>query len=47
MSTMAQSPPRQSVYVSGEFSEPMSAQHNFSNNFDLEDPESATLAYQR
>lgn len=38
---------RQQVYVSDEFSEPMSAQHNFANNFDLNDPEQAMNAYQR
>jgi hypothetical protein len=25
----------------------MSAQHNFANSFDLNDPEAATLAYQK
>ena len=39
---------RQSVYVSGDgFSEPMSAQHNFANNFDLDNPERAMTDYQR
>ncbi|KAH9875931.1 hypothetical protein IAQ61_003396, partial [Plenodomus lingam] len=38
---------RQQVYVSDDFSEPMSAQHNFANNFDLNDPESAMTAYQK
>jgi hypothetical protein len=38
---------RQQVYVQGEFSEPMSAQHNFANNFNLDDPESAMSAYQK
>ena len=38
---------RQQVYISGEFSEPMSAQHNFANNFDLNDPDAAMSAYQR
>ncbi|KAJ5022199.1 hypothetical protein PSV08DRAFT_37625, partial [Bipolaris maydis] len=38
---------RQSVYVSEGFSEPMSAQHNFANNFDLNDPERAMSEYQR
>ncbi|KAJ4401053.1 hypothetical protein N0V91_008194 [Didymella pomorum] len=35
------------VYVSDNFSEPMSAQHNFVNNFDLDHPEDAMSAYQR
>jgi hypothetical protein len=43
--TMSQS--RQQVYVQGDFSEPMSAQHNFVNNFNLDDPESAMSAYQK
>ncbi|KAH7413762.1 hypothetical protein DE146DRAFT_783540 [Phaeosphaeria sp. MPI-PUGE-AT-0046c] len=38
---------RQQVYVSDGFSEPMSAQHNFANNFNLDDPEAAMSAYQR
>jgi hypothetical protein len=45
MSAMTQQ--RQQVYVSGDFSEPMSAQHNFANNFDLDNPEAAMSAYQR
>jgi hypothetical protein len=45
MSAMTQQ--RQQVYVSGEFSEPMSAQHNFANSFDLENPDAAMSAYQR
>jgi hypothetical protein len=45
MSAMTES--RQSVYVSDGFSEPMSAQHNFVNNFDLEDPDRAMSEYQR
>jgi hypothetical protein len=45
MSAMTES--RQSVYVSDDFSEPMSAQHNFANNFDLEDPDRAMSEYQR
>ena len=46
MSAMTES--RQQVYVSGDgFSEPMSAQHNFANNFDLNDPERAMSDYQR
>ncbi|KAJ4988596.1 hypothetical protein SVAN01_05887 [Stagonosporopsis vannaccii] len=36
-----------SVYVTENFSEPMSAQHNFVNNFDLDHPEQAMSAYQR
>lgn len=36
-----------SVYVTDDFSEPMSAQHNFVNNFDLDHPEEAMSAYQR
>lgn len=35
------------VYVTDDFSEPMTAQHNFVNNFDLEKPEDAMSAYQR
>jgi hypothetical protein len=35
------------VYVTDNFSEPMSAQHNFVNNFDLDHPEDAMSAYQR
>ena len=45
MSAMTAS--RQSVYVSEGFSEPMSAQHNFANNFDLKNPEAAMTAYQK
>lgn len=36
-----------SVYVTENYSEPMSAQHNFVNNFDLDHPEQAMSAYQR
>jgi hypothetical protein len=36
-----------SVYVTDNFSEPMTAQHNFVNNFDLDHPEDAMSAYQR
>ena len=36
-----------SVYVTDNFSEPMAAQHNFVNNFDLDHPEEAMSAYQR
>jgi arginine/lysine/ornithine decarboxylase len=45
MSSMTQT--RQQVYVSDGFSEPMSAQHNFANNFDLDNPDAAMSAYQR
>ncbi|KAG9193251.1 hypothetical protein G6011_03286 [Alternaria panax] len=46
MSAMTES--RQPVYVSGDgFSEPMSAQHNFASNFDLNDPDRAMSEYQR
>lgn len=45
MSAMTASP--QSVYVSEGFSEPMSAQHNFANNFDLKNPEVAMTEYQK
>jgi hypothetical protein len=44
---MAATQTRQQVYISEGFSEPMSAQHNFANNFDLDNPEDATAAYQR
>ncbi|KAF2113549.1 hypothetical protein BDV96DRAFT_523077 [Lophiotrema nucula] len=36
-----------SVFVSGEFSEPMSAQHNFTNQFDLDNPDQAMSVYAR
>ncbi|KAL5114744.1 hypothetical protein ACEQ8H_007361 [Pleosporales sp. CAS-2024a] len=45
MPAMAQQ--RQQVYVSDGFSEPMSAQHNFANHFDLDNPDAAMSAYQR
>ncbi|KAF2657123.1 hypothetical protein K491DRAFT_595659 [Lophiostoma macrostomum CBS 122681] len=35
------------VYVSGEFSEPMSARHNFTNQFDLDNPQMAMSSYAR
>ena len=35
------------VFVSGNFSEPMSAQHNFANQFDLDNPQMATSSYAR
>ncbi|KAJ8114726.1 hypothetical protein OPT61_g3451 [Boeremia exigua] len=40
-------PSTSSVYVTENYSEPMSAQHNFVNNFDLDHPEEAMSAYQR
>jgi hypothetical protein len=45
MSAMTQQ--RQQVYVSEGFSEPMSAQHNFANHFDLDNPDEAMSAYQK
>ena len=39
--------PAASVYVTDDYSEPMTAQHNFANNFDLDHPEMAMTAYQR
>ncbi|KAH5155726.1 hypothetical protein HBH69_103480 [Parastagonospora nodorum] len=39
--------PTYHLYVSDGFSEPMSAQHNFANNFDLDNPDAAMSAYQR
>lgn len=44
---LAMSSPRQSIYVNGDFSEPMSAQYNFANQFDLENPEQARMSYQK
>jgi len=44
---MASTQTRQQVYITEGFSEPMSAQHNFANNFNLDNPEEATAAYQR
>ncbi|KAF1363568.1 hypothetical protein EJ07DRAFT_173441 [Lizonia empirigonia] len=38
---------RASVYVTDNISEPMSAQHDFVNNFDLDHPRDAMSAYQR
>ncbi|KAF2021403.1 hypothetical protein BU24DRAFT_457385 [Aaosphaeria arxii CBS 175.79] len=35
------------VYVSGGISEPMSAQHNFTEQYDLENPEKAMSSYAR
>ncbi|GAB7364252.1 hypothetical protein MBLNU230_g4800t1 [Neophaeotheca triangularis] len=37
----------QGVYVTENFSEPMSAQHNFANQFDLNKPEAAMGEYQK
>jgi hypothetical protein len=45
MSSMTQQ--RQQVYVSDNFSEPMSAQHNFANSYDLDNPDAAMSAYQK
>jgi hypothetical protein len=45
MSSMTQQ--RQQVYVSDDFSEPMSAQHNFANSYDLDNPDAAMSAYQK
>ncbi|KAF2754020.1 hypothetical protein EJ05DRAFT_480027 [Pseudovirgaria hyperparasitica] len=36
-----------SVYVNGSFSEPMTAQHNFNNQYDLSDPHTAMSRYSR
>ena len=41
---MSQSP---GVYVHGDFSEPMSAQHNFTEQFNLEQPHQAMSVYAR
>ncbi|KAI9658607.1 MAG: hypothetical protein M1821_002167 [Bathelium mastoideum] len=35
------------VYVRENFSEPMSAQHNFANQYDLDDPVRAMSSYAR
>ncbi|KAI9698114.1 MAG: hypothetical protein M1820_007622 [Bogoriella megaspora] len=35
------------VYVQGEFSEPMTAQHNFAEQFDLDNPIQAMSSYSR
>lgn len=37
----------QGVYVTQNFSEPMTAQHNFANQFDLNQPEAAMSSYQK
>ncbi|KAF2125355.1 hypothetical protein P153DRAFT_400184 [Dothidotthia symphoricarpi CBS 119687] len=36
-----------SVYITDDFSEPMTAQHNFANAFDLENPDEAMTQYQK
>ena len=36
-----------SVYVNGTFSEPMTAQHNFQNKYDLDNPVEAMETYAR
>ncbi|MCJ1303361.1 hypothetical protein MMC08_006170 [Hypocenomyce scalaris] len=36
-----------SVYVNGTFSEPMTAQHNFQNQYDLDNPVEAMTTYAR
>ncbi|KAF2646572.1 hypothetical protein P280DRAFT_464769 [Massarina eburnea CBS 473.64] len=36
-----------SVYISDNYSEPMTPQHNFSNNFDLDNPTQAMSSYAR
>ncbi|KAJ9639997.1 hypothetical protein H2201_005239 [Coniosporium apollinis] len=35
------------VYIHGDFSEPMSAQHNFSNQYSFDDPQEAMSMYKR
>lgn len=35
------------VYINGEFSEPMTAQHNFANQYDLDNPARAMSLYAR
>ncbi|KAK4991679.1 hypothetical protein LTR50_001687 [Elasticomyces elasticus] len=35
------------VYTQNQFSEPISAQHNFANQFDLSSPEQAMQSYSR
>lgn len=35
------------VYINENYSEPMAPQHNFANNFDLEDPNQAMSVYAR
>ncbi|KAF2087571.1 hypothetical protein K490DRAFT_16958, partial [Saccharata proteae CBS 121410] len=37
----------QSVYVRDDFSEPMSAQHNFANQYDLDNPHESMSVYAR
>ncbi|CAI6296741.1 unnamed protein product [Periconia digitata] len=36
-----------SVYINEKFSEPMAAQHEFANNFDMNDPTAAMSSYAR
>ncbi|KAF2462788.1 uncharacterized protein BDR25DRAFT_308161 [Lindgomyces ingoldianus] len=36
-----------SVYVSGRFSEPMTAQHNFNTQYDTDNPNRAMSSYNR
>ncbi|KAL5386372.1 hypothetical protein DPSP01_004100 [Paraphaeosphaeria sporulosa] len=35
------------VYITDNYSEPMAPQHNFANNFDLDDPNQAMSVYAR
>ena len=35
------------VYVTDNYSEPMAPQHNFANNFDLDNPSQAMSSYAR
>ena len=35
------------VYISDHYSEPMTAQHNFANTFDMSKPEQAVSSYAR
>ncbi|KAL1297765.1 hypothetical protein AAFC00_006302 [Neodothiora populina] len=41
------SAPSSMVYVNEDFSAPMSSQYNFSNQFDLDNPEEARMSYMR
>ncbi|KAI9791347.1 MAG: hypothetical protein M1833_001538 [Piccolia ochrophora] len=41
------STPEEAVYVNGNFSEPLAAQHEFQNKYDLDDPSSAMTSYSR
>ncbi|KAI9847955.1 MAG: hypothetical protein M1837_001472 [Sclerophora amabilis] len=36
-----------SVYINGDFSEPLSAQHNFANHYNMDDPMQAMTSYAR